>query len=346
MTDRTDLQIVQCLQISPRAPFRRIGEVLGVSEQTVARRYRRLRAEGVMRVVGLVNPARLGETSWQVRIQCRPDAAAAIASALARRDDVSWVMLTSGGSEIVASLRSRTQQQRDELLLQQLPRTAQVLSISAFATLHVFRGASSDDWRIDASLLTAAQRRTIAATRRAPRDEPEPLHTDDEPLIEALARDGRASVAQLADATGWTEAKAGRRLDVLESSGTVYLDVDLAAEVFGYLISAYLWLTVPPAEIESVGRLLAKHPQVMFVAAVTGPASVVASVMCKDGEDLYRYLSADIGKIKGIGHVEVSPTVRRIKQAGSLLDGQRLSPPAPLRRRPAPTRGTVADSSR
>ncbi|MGI8879957.1 MAG: Lrp/AsnC family transcriptional regulator [Jatrophihabitans sp.] len=332
ITDRTDLQIVQCLQISPRVAFRRVGEVLGVSEQTVARRYRRLRTQGAMRVVGLVNPDRLGETSWQVRIQCRPDATAAIGSALARRDDVSWVALASGGSEIVAVLRSRSQQQRDELLLQQLPRTAQVLSISAFATLHIFRGASSDDWRIDATLLTARQRTAIGATRRVPRVEPEPLRADDEPMIEVLARDGRATVAQLADATGWTEAKAGRRLDVLESSGTVFLDVDLAADLFGYPISAYLWLTVPPAAIDSVGRRLAKHPQVAFAAAVTGPASLVATVLCRDADDLYRYLSGDIGKIEGIGHVEVSPTVRRIKQAGSLLDGQRLSPPAPARR--------------
>ena len=36
--ERTDRQILHALQIAPRAPFARIATVLGVSEQTVARR--------------------------------------------------------------------------------------------------------------------------------------------------------------------------------------------------------------------------------------------------------------------------------------------------------------------
>ena len=47
--DHLDRQIVRALQIDPRAPFSRIAEVLGVSEQTVARRYRRLRGDGYLR---------------------------------------------------------------------------------------------------------------------------------------------------------------------------------------------------------------------------------------------------------------------------------------------------------
>jgi DNA-binding Lrp family transcriptional regulator len=40
--DRLDRQLLHALQIDGRAPFRRLASVLGASEQTVARRYRRL----------------------------------------------------------------------------------------------------------------------------------------------------------------------------------------------------------------------------------------------------------------------------------------------------------------
>ena len=40
MLDQLDRQLVRALQLDPRAPFSLIAEVLGVSEQTVARRYR------------------------------------------------------------------------------------------------------------------------------------------------------------------------------------------------------------------------------------------------------------------------------------------------------------------
>jgi hypothetical protein len=56
-------------------------------------------------VVGLPDSQRLGQSDWLVRLQCVPDAAAAAAEALARRDDTSWVQLTSGGTEIVCVVK-------------------------------------------------------------------------------------------------------------------------------------------------------------------------------------------------------------------------------------------------
>lgn len=43
--DQLDLQVLSALEVDGRASFSRIGAVLGVSDQTVARRYRRLCAE-------------------------------------------------------------------------------------------------------------------------------------------------------------------------------------------------------------------------------------------------------------------------------------------------------------
>jgi DNA-binding Lrp family transcriptional regulator len=89
--ERIDRQIVQCLVYDVRAPFRRIAEVLGVSEQTIARRYRALRANGALRVRGLLDARASGQQRWFVRVQCRPDAADTLAEAIAGREDVSWV---------------------------------------------------------------------------------------------------------------------------------------------------------------------------------------------------------------------------------------------------------------
>src|ERR1700733_8117392 len=106
VTDDLDLKIIRALQVDPRAGFSAIGEVLGVSEQTIARRFRRLRADGLLRVIALVSPRHLGQTEWIVRVTCRPGGTGALADALARRDDVSWVTLSAGGSEIDCSVRS------------------------------------------------------------------------------------------------------------------------------------------------------------------------------------------------------------------------------------------------
>ncbi|MEK8168801.1 AsnC family protein [Streptomyces sp. M19] len=55
-----DVRIIRALQIAPRASFAAIATALGLTEGAVNRRYRRLRADGVIRVAGVVNPGPWG----------------------------------------------------------------------------------------------------------------------------------------------------------------------------------------------------------------------------------------------------------------------------------------------
>jgi DNA-binding Lrp family transcriptional regulator len=331
MLDRLDRQLIHALQADPRAPFSRVADVLGVSEQTVARRYRRLRGDGILRVVGAVDPQRIGLADWLVRVGCRPGGAGRLADALARRDDVSWVTLSSGGSEVACLIRSRSQQQRDELMLQRLPATSQVLSMTAHAILHRFVAGGSADWSAFGDPLSAAQSAALRPVPAAQPGEPVALQPDDEPILAALARDGRTSYAALAAETGWTEGRVTRRVDALHGSGLLYFDVDLATQLMGFATTAALWLTVEPSRLAAVGDHLAQHEEVPFAAAVTGSANLVTNVLCRNSEALYDYVTTKIGAVPGVRQLEISPILRRVKQAGTLMDGLRLAalpPPA------------------
>ena len=50
--DVLDQRIIHALYVDPRAPFSRLAEVTGSSEQTISRRYRRLFDDRIVRVVG------------------------------------------------------------------------------------------------------------------------------------------------------------------------------------------------------------------------------------------------------------------------------------------------------
>src|SRR3984957_2610034 len=73
--DVLDRRIIQALYVDPRAPFSRLSEVLGPSEQTIARRYRRLFDGHAVRVVGQLDSQRLGRSDWAVRVRCAPGSA-------------------------------------------------------------------------------------------------------------------------------------------------------------------------------------------------------------------------------------------------------------------------------
>ena len=80
-----DRQIVHILTIEPRASFRTIAAVIGISDQTAARRYRRLEESAGLRVLGVPDGSRLGWTDWFLRLQTTPGGADSLAEALARR---------------------------------------------------------------------------------------------------------------------------------------------------------------------------------------------------------------------------------------------------------------------
>ncbi|MFJ5264712.1 Lrp/AsnC family transcriptional regulator [Streptomyces sp. NPDC088387] len=332
--DQTDRRIIQCLLRDGRASFRRIAEVAEVSEQTVARRYRALVADGVVRVRALPRHARPGDQTWFVRVQCRPDATDALADALAGREDTAYVSVTSGGSEIVCQAHTGPRHQGGSVL-QRLPRTARVLGFSACAVMHMYLGSGSkwlafDDPLTDeqAALLHASdrqQRATVGGVAPDVRDAGAPREQDD-PLMAELARDGRAGVVELARACGWSKSRVSARLDELLAAGTLRIAVDLAYPRFGFHAPAYLWLTVAPGRLDATGEVLSAHPETTFAAAVTGSANLLVTVTCRTMDDLYSYVTTKVGALDAVRQVEVVPVLHRLKQAGTRLRDGRLTP--------------------
>ncbi|HEY1689506.1 MAG TPA: Lrp/AsnC family transcriptional regulator [Solirubrobacteraceae bacterium] len=321
--DRLDRQLLHALRVDGRAPFRRIAGALAVSEQTIARRYRRLRDGGVVRVLTLPDPEGGGH-SWLLRIEVEPAAARPLATALAARPDVAWIGLMAGGAEIACGVRARSPDVRDALL-NRLPRTARVTGVSASAVMHRFAGPDRADWDGFDDPLDERQRRLLLEGRRTQRSDAV-LTAEDEPLLPLLAADGRISYAELASHIGRSEAQVARRVDALLGSGALYLDIDIAAELLGFPTTAMLYLTVAPSALTAVGEELAGHRDTAFVAAVTGTANITVAVMSASLADLYRYITTQIGAIPEIQAVETVPVLERIKQAGSLMRDSRLVP--------------------
>jgi DNA-binding Lrp family transcriptional regulator len=320
--DPIDRQLLHALGVNGRASFRLIAAVIGVSEQTAARRYRRLRDAGVVRVLMLPapDPADRGQL---VRLEVQPQAVRGVADALARRSDVSWLRLTNAGAEILFGVRARTPAERDTLLLDQLPRTGRVLRTTVYSVLHQFQTTGEGDWAGFPDPLNQEQRRRLHAD--LPHRPSARTIAADQPIVDELAVDGRATYARLAEVTGVSESAAARRLELLVRTGALYSDVDIAAELLGYPANATLFIEVTPSRVPAVGTLLAAHPQTAFVAAVGGPANMIAAIRCRDVTEIYEYVTATLGRVNGIEHVEVSTIARTIKHARSITADNRLT---------------------
>ncbi|MYW95244.1 Lrp/AsnC family transcriptional regulator [Amycolatopsis rubida] len=309
--DVVDRQLIHALDLDGRAPFARIADVLGVSENTVGRRYRRLRQAGVLRVVGAVASARLGYALWTVRFACAPAFGIPIATALAKRPDTFWVHLLSGGTEIACTTQSSIVEQTDVLLLDKLPRSSRITSVSAHQMLHGFTRLGR--W----SALSDEQ---IAALR-VPVDPTEEITFDDADrrLGQVLADDGRAGYGELAAVSGLSESTVKRRIETLRRTGLLSYQLDISPRALGFQSEARLWMIVRPSAVASVASALAEHEEVQFAAVTTGPANLVAAIACRNATHLYEYLTGDVGSLDGIQQMETAPVVRTVKRSGSLL---------------------------
>jgi DNA-binding Lrp family transcriptional regulator len=317
MADLLDVQLVYALQIDGRAPFSLIGEVLGVSDQTIARRYNRLRSSGLLRVRGLVEPDLLGLRSWVIRVQCTPTAAAAVAEALARRPDTAWISLTSGGTEVTCVVRTRAGEDDSHLLLDALPHSRGVTGITAQCVLHTYFGGVLSLVN-KSGTLTPDQ---VAALQPQPGTRPAGqahVTPDDQVLLDTLELDGRTTFSDLAAATGWSQSTVRRRIADLRASGMLYFDVDFHHSLLDLTARGMVWLTVNPAQLSAAGEAMAGHPETAYVAATTGTANLYASVLSPSTEALYTYLTTSIARLPGLSEVETILVMRTVKRSGLL----------------------------
>lgn len=285
--------------------------MLGVSEQTVARRYRKLRSAGVIRVVGGVDGSQLGYTSWTIRLRTTPDASGALGAALARRADTFYVHLLSGGTEISCFTQARLED-GETPLLEKLPRTGKVLAMSAHSLL---RGlAIPGGWAGLAWLKEeqATQLRFATTQERRVRAD-----AADHALLDALATDGRTGYPDLAAATGWSESTVRRRLDQLRRSGALLIQLEFDPRALGYRVQARLWMSVRPSGLVAVAETLATHPEVSFVGITTGTTNLMAEVICRDTADLYSYLTEQVSSLHAIQTMETAPVMRTLKRIAS-----------------------------
>ena len=101
--DELDTKIIALLQRDGRASNAGIAREVGVSEGTVRRRLKRLIQEEYIRVVALLDPAKMGYASEAlVGIQVDPDKIDQVSDDIRTLDEVNWVAVTTGAYDVFA----------------------------------------------------------------------------------------------------------------------------------------------------------------------------------------------------------------------------------------------------
>jgi Lrp/AsnC family transcriptional regulator for asnA, asnC and gidA len=96
-----DKGIIEHLQQDGRRAFTQIASALGVSEAAVRARTNRLIEKGILQVVGVADPGKLGFQQALIGIRCEPGRLLEVADALTALAEVDYVVITAGRFDIL-----------------------------------------------------------------------------------------------------------------------------------------------------------------------------------------------------------------------------------------------------
>lgn len=96
--DETDLQILEALQRDGRISFSDLAKELGLAVSTVSKRYNTLSANGVVKIVGRVDPTKVGNHAYaSIMLQIdKMENVKQVAEDLAQLPEVSFLALRTG----------------------------------------------------------------------------------------------------------------------------------------------------------------------------------------------------------------------------------------------------------
>lgn len=143
--DDLDLAILELLRSDGRKPYTEIAQLLQVSEGTVRNRVARLVEKGVMQIVGLIDPVRMGyDTPAMIGVTIHNADIEEVARKIASFPEVSYLIMVSGGFDLMVEVICRDREDFTTFInqkLRKIPGVAQTQSFFILRTVKMAYGA-------------------------------------------------------------------------------------------------------------------------------------------------------------------------------------------------------------
>lgn len=136
--DALDRDIISALQIDGRRPYSQIARDLETSESSVRYRVRQLEDAGIIQVVGIADPLRIGfDLMALIGVDVAPGAMHSVADAMAQLPETSYVAVTAGTFDLFVEVICRDTAHFSDLLTVRIHAIDGVLGTQSFLVLEI-----------------------------------------------------------------------------------------------------------------------------------------------------------------------------------------------------------------
>lgn len=316
--DELDYELVNALQIAPRASWKLIGEVLQVNPVTAARRWGRLTEQGHAWVTAYCSSRLMRTMPYAlVTVTCTADSVLQVGQALTGDPHAVTVSHTVGTADLLVAIWISDLSMLSRYLLWRLNRIPGVITSQISVATEMY--AEGSRWRLRS--LDTTQERALSTPSR-PRAAAPILPAIDRPLVVALSENGRASFEELAMRTNTSTSTVRRRLYRHLNSGTLAFRCELSHTTAGMPVEATLWIDVPPPKLRATAMELAGLAKTRMCAAVIGTSNLVLTVWLSSTDELQPLEMEITVRAPDIRIAQRLLTLRHLKLMGRVLDGR------------------------
>jgi Lrp/AsnC family transcriptional regulator for asnA, asnC and gidA len=135
--DEIDRKIINYLQNNGRESFSKIGDEIGVPASTVRDRTKRLTDEGILRIIGVLNPLKSRQRVMaNIAIKLNNGEHRAVAKEIARLDEVTYLIICAGRFDLLVEVICRNNAHLLDIIsaLQDMPQV-QFLETSVYCSV-------------------------------------------------------------------------------------------------------------------------------------------------------------------------------------------------------------------
>jgi Lrp/AsnC family transcriptional regulator, regulator for asnA, asnC and gidA len=138
--DDIDYGIVRALQDNARLPFTTIAKELGVTEKTIRMRVQQMQDEGVLSLVGVVNPRKAGlHVEAFIQIAVEVDKLDDVVDELNNIVEVRLVVLTTGEYQLFTQILVRNYEELSQFLMKKLNKIPGVTRVNVINELKILK---------------------------------------------------------------------------------------------------------------------------------------------------------------------------------------------------------------
>ena len=133
-------------------------------------------------------------------------------------------------------------------------------------------------------------------------------------IIEALQKDGRAAFAQIAEQLNVSPGMIRLRYNRLIEEGYLKVVAITNPLRMGFKTMAMIGIRTDGSKLLEVGEKISKLDEVIYLVISSGRFDLFAEVVCRDHEDLLRFITEKLSTIDGLRESESFMHLKIVKE--------------------------------